>query len=171
MLRTPDSTRRGLELLMSVTGAQAPASTRIARPIPLRESSSSDPGHDREQGAAPRPAPGGERTRHAARSVSATGQEALQGCGTTAGWSCGPVTGHCARAEHRRGRPAVTVRRLLEAESGARARNADDAGVGPAAPDLPARNRGAAADDVDGVVKANAQLHRPRSPSSPGTRC
>ncbi|HTF51448.1 MAG TPA: GntR family transcriptional regulator [Pseudonocardia sp.] len=147
---------------MSVTGAQAPASTRIARPIPLRESVQAailDMIVSREL------RPGQHLVENELATLLGVSRqpvrEALQGLRNDGWVELRPGHGafvHAPSVEE--ADQLLTVRRLLEAESAAlAARNADDAGVHRLRQIYQRGIDALAADDVDGVVKANAELH------------
>jgi len=147
---------------MSVTGAQAPASTRIARPIPLRESVQAailDMIVSREL------RPGQHLVENELATLLGVSRqpvrEALQGLRNDGWVELRPGHGAFVHAPSiEEADQLLTVRRLLEAESAAlAARNADDAGVARLRQIYRRGIDALAADDVDGVVKANAQLH------------
>jgi DNA-binding GntR family transcriptional regulator len=147
---------------MSVTGAQAPASTRIARPIPLRESVQAailDMIVSREL------RPGQHLVENELATLLGVSRqpvrEALQGLRND-GWVV-LRPGHGAFVHSPSVEEAdqlLTVRRLLEAESAAlAARHADGEGVRRLRQIYQRGIDALAADDMDAVVKANAELH------------
>jgi DNA-binding GntR family transcriptional regulator len=147
---------------MPVTGAQAPASSRIARPIPLRESVQAailDMIVNREL------RPGQHLVENELAMLLGVSRqpvrEALQSLKNDGWVELRPGHGafvHAPTAEE--ADQLLTVRRLLESESAAlAARYADEAGVRRLR-DIYQRGIDAlAADDVDTVVSCNAELH------------
>jgi DNA-binding GntR family transcriptional regulator len=147
---------------MSVTGARAPASTRIARPVPLRESVQAailDMIVSREL------RPGQHLVENELATLLGVSRqpvrEALQWLKNDGWVELRP--GHGAFVHEPTTEEAdqlLTVRRLLEAESAAlAARNADEAGIYRLRHIYQRGIDALAADDVDAVVEANAELH------------
>jgi DNA-binding GntR family transcriptional regulator len=147
---------------MSVTGARAPASTRIARPVPLRESVQAailDMIVSREL------RPGQHLVENELATLLGVSRqpvrEALQSLKNDGWVELRP--GHGAFVHEPTTEEAdqlLTVRRLLEAESAAlAAHNADEAGIHQLRHIYQRGIDALAADDVEAVVEANAELH------------
>jgi len=147
---------------MSVTGARAPANTRIARPVPLRESVQAailDMIVSREL------RPGQHLVENELATMLGVSRqpvrEALQWLKNDGWVELRP--GHGAFVHEPTTEEAdqlLTVRRLLEAESAAlAAQHADEAGIHQLRHIYQRGIDALAADDVEAVVEANAELH------------
>jgi len=147
---------------MSVTGARAPASTRIARPVPLRESVQAailDMIVSREL------RPGQHLVENELATLLGVSRqpvrEALQWLKNDGWVELRPGHGlFVDKPTTEEADQLLTVRRLLEAESAAlAAHNADEAGIYQLRHIYQRGIDALAVDDVEAMVEANAELH------------